>query len=378
MTTEQNLEADTPVPSVGGMAGYDWTPPASRAKPPGRALAAVVICGWLLVVFSLLMTFVPLPYYRMSPGRSFDVEPLLNIEGPPTYEHDGRFLLTTVSVAPLNGWQWLASVFDSHDELVRKEQMDGDHDPEEIRRINEAMMESSKLVATVVALRELGYEVTVTGDGAEIVSVTQGVPAAGVLSTGDLLVGVEGTPVKTARDATTALADRRPGDQVGLEVEGPDGSRRTVSVEMVPREEDPTKAMVGIRLDTRNVKLNTPFPVDVTTRDIGGPSAGLVYTLGIIDDLSPEDLAAGHRIAATGTMEPDGAVGAIGGVEQKVIAVESAGADLFLVPRDNYDAAAATATRVKVVAVDDIEGALAAIRDFTGVSRSGTDVKPAA
>lgn len=338
-----------------------WAPPRRRARPPGRGRAAVLIVGWVVVLVSVLLWVVRLPYYTLAPGRSENVAPLLKVDGVQTYPHDGEFLFTTVSVTPVNGWELLRSWFDDHDVLVPSEQINGNQSPDEVRRVNDALMENSKTVATIVALQRLGYTAAPTGSGAEVVVVADDKPAAGVLRPDDVITAVDGAPVKTVQDATSILGAHRPGDTVALSVRRDDASE-DVNVTMAQRSpEEPDKAVVGVTLQTADFRVDTPFPIEITTQGIGGPSAGLAYTLAIIDDLTPDDLAGGARVAATGEIDPDGSVGPIGGIKQKVYSVEAAGADLFLVPAANYEDAASVATKVEIVPVENIDAALAAL-----------------
>lgn len=349
-----------------------WAPPRRTATPSGRGRATLLIVGWVVVVVAVLLWLVPLPYYTLAPGRSENVAPLLEVEGVQTYPHDGKFLFTTVSVTPVNGWELLRSWFDDRDVLVASEKINGDSSPEEVRRVNEALMENSKTVATIVALERLGYTATPTGSGAQVVVVADDKPAAGILRPDDVITAVDAAPVKTVQDATAILGGHRPGDTVALTVRRGD-TTEDVKVTMAQRSpEEPDKAVVGVTLQTADFRVDTPFPIEITTQGVGGPSAGLAYTLAIIDDLTPDDLAGGAEIAATGEIQPDGSVGAIGGIQQKVYSVEKAGADLFLVPTANYEEAASVATSVEVVGVEDIDAALAALDQFR--AESGTEV----
>lgn len=344
------------------ITGQGWTPPPVRARAPGRARATLLIVGWVVVLVSVLLWLVDLPYFTLSPGRSEDVAPLLKVDGVQTYPHAGSFMFTTVSVTPVNGWELLRSWFDSRDVMVPSEQITGDQPPEEVKRVNDALMENSKTVATVVALRRLGYTATPSGSGAEVVSVADGKPAAGVLQPDDVITAVDGAPVRTVQDATSLLGGHHPGDTVALSVRRGDDATDDVEVTMAQRSpEEPDKAVVGVTLQTADFKVETPFPIEITTQGIGGPSAGLAYTLAIIDDLTPDDLAGGAKVAATGEIEPDGSVGPIGGIKQKVYSVEDAGADIFLVPTANYADAAEVATKVEVVPVANVDEALAAL-----------------
>jgi PDZ domain-containing protein len=140
-----------------------------------------------------------------------------------------------------------------------------------------------------------------------------------------------------------------------------DDAERTVEIALAANPEDPNRAMIGVVVQTADFDVEAPVDVTIDSREVGGPSAGLVYTLTIMDRLSAEDLTKGKRVAATGEMSLDGVVGAIGGIEQKVRSVEAVDADLFLVPDGNCDAATKKAEKVEIACVATIDDAVAAL-----------------
>jgi PDZ domain-containing protein len=161
--------------------------------------------------------------------------------------------------------------------------------------------------------------------------------------------------VVVAQDIGEALADRSPGD-VAKVVVIRSGTELTLDVELTSDPDDPAQVRVGIQART----VNPEFPVDIDSENVGGPSAGMMYTLGIIDLLSPGDLTAGHVVAGTGTIAADGSVGGIGGIRQKVVAAEAAGAEVILVPESNYEEAlTAPAGELEIVPVATVDDALA-------------------
>jgi PDZ domain-containing protein len=191
----------------------------------------------------------------------------------------------------------------------------------------------------------------------EVVQLLEGAPSAVVLEEGDIITSVEGVEVDVAQDIGELLSDNKPGDVVPVTVlRG--STPLDVDVELTHAADDPERPLVGITAQT----INPEYPVDINSSNVGGPSAGLMYTLGIIDLLTPGDLTHGHVIAGTGTMSPDGSVGSIGGIRQKVVAAEAAGAEIMLVPVNNYEEAL-TAPRqdMELISVTTVDEALSAL-----------------
>ena len=200
-----------------------------------------------------------------------------------------------------------------------------------------------------------------------------------MLQAGDVIVAVNGTPVHLDSDIGTILAAFEPGDEVTLTVERPvpdsagiDGTQEyeslTLPVTLAAREDG--SALIGISPGTRDdVEFDFPVDVDIDSGSVGGPSAGLAFTLGIIDKLTPGDLTGGENIATTGTIRLDGTVGPVGGVKQKTVTVERSGATLFLVPVEEFETAVAAAgddSDLEIVAVEDVDDALVALAERGG------------
>lgn len=356
-------------------AGTDGAESRVPPKRPPRRRRERHWPGWLIVLttvavmlalISVLLAVVRLPFFTISPGPSKQVEPLVEIENAKTYDSSGELLLTTVSVTPVNGWELIRSIFDPDDQLVSREAINQGHTDEEVNEINKDMMENSKLIAIDIALRQLGYDVELVGKGALVTDVLKDGPAAEVLRPGDVIVGVDDRPVTVASEVSDALTSKKAGDSVKLEIRR-DGSTKTVQAQMVIDPENPQRAIIGVILTTEELRVQTPgsdIDIQIDAGDIGGPSAGLVYTLAIINDLTPEGITKGKLVAATGEINPDGTVGAIGGVAQKVRSVEAAGADIFLVPQANLEEAQTVDADVQVVGVATVQDALAALQSL--------------
>ncbi len=348
-------------------------PPGRPPRPPRRSgrwpswAVSLISVGITVIVLgvaaTVLLTVVSFPYFAISPGPSKAVDELLEVENAQTYPPEGDVLLTTVSVTPVNGWVLLKSVFNSDDDLVSEESITGGRSDEEVEQVNTQLMDNSQLVATDVALRYLGYDVVLTGDGALVVEVVPEAPAASVLEAGDVIISVDGTPVKTTTELTDLLAQKKPGDGVALTVErGDEDSDAVTSLMASP--DDPNKAILGVVVTTKDVRVETPgsdIEVQTDAGDIGGPSAGLSYTLAIINELTPDDVTKGKVVAATGEIDSEGNVGPVGGISQKVRSVEDAGAVVFLVPQGNYDEAITVDTDVEIIPVATLDEAMTAL-----------------
>jgi len=306
-----------------------------------RTLAGILAVP-LLLALVVAAAFESLPYVTYKPGLTVNVlgdnadgEPIIAIKGKPTYEDDGQLRMTTVYVSQRDAHNHLFDLMQAWIspsdavypfDAIYPEQGSVEQDKEE----SHAEMTSSQDAATAAALTELGYDVT----DPVVAAVEKGAPADGVLKVGDVIVEVGGTPVQTTDDVVTAVGGAQAGKPLEIVVRR-GGKRLTVSV--TPLEVD-GRPQIGIQLGTQT----DDFPVDVTIGidpTIGGPSAGLMFSLGIYDTLTPGSLTGGKAVAGTGTIDASGNVGPIGGIQQKIVGAKNDGAQLFLVPPDNCDEA---------------------------------------
>jgi PDZ domain-containing protein len=197
----------------------------------------------------------------------------------------------------------------------------------------------------------------VTGQGALVVGTLEGLPAEGVLQPGDVVVAADGQPVETATQLVEAIQRRQVGQEVQLTIVRAE-QRQEVRLETASSPSEPGRPIVGASVSTRGFDVRLPFPVEFDTTNIGGPSAGLMFSLGVLDGVTEGLLTRGYFVAGTGTIAADGSVGPISGAAQKVIAAQRDGADLFLVPRENLEEARRTAGSLRLVAVDSFDQAL--------------------
>lgn len=342
---------------------------SGRLRSAGRI--ALWVVPTLLVVALVAAAFVRVPYVIISPGSATPLDrSVVTVEGAPTYAHAGRFLYLTVTVSNRdpNLYRWLFASLDPNASVVRREAILGCASYAASNRLAVDEMDQSQDAAKTVALRHLGYPVTVEPGRVQILDVLCDGPSAGALEVGDVVTAVDGTPVERAEDIGPLLTAHEPGDTVTFAVERGD-ERLDVDVRLGERD---GAAFAGIvsRTVTRH-----RFPVDVRidTARVSGPSAGLAFSLAITDELGPDSLTGGRRVAVTGTVAADGTVGPVGGVAQKAVAARRAGARLLLVPADEVAEAREHAGDMRVVGVDTFEAAITALggRAITGAPVGG-------
>lgn len=310
-----------------------------------RRTLTLAVAGLLVVLLSAVAALLPVPYVALNPGPvtdtlgAVDDRELIRIDGRRTYPDDGNLDLTTVSVlggprqrldivTALRGW------VDDAVAVVPEEQVyPAGQSAEQIEEQSENEMRDSQENATTAALRHLGIPVTTR---LLVQDVPQGSPSKGKLRTGDQLLEVDGTTVAGGSQLRELITDREPGDQVRLVVLR-DGQR--VSTRIRTAEAEDGRAIVGI---TTRDEADYPFSVEISLEDVGGPSAGLMFALGIVEKLTPGSLTGGAHIAGTGTIDDAGRVGSIGGITQKMIGAREAGATVFLAPPGNCAEARAT------------------------------------
>ena len=335
------------------------TPVPRRRRVP---IWPFVLVGILLLLGGIVLAAwnVTLPYLAFEPGPVRDVSDLVSVDDHETHQIDGDLFMLTVATMELNGFDLISALFDDAVDVYPKERVrPPEVTEEEFARQGLAQMDASERTAIAVALRHLGYEVALTGDGARVVSIVEGAPADGVLQEGDVITGIDGDVVEWAPDLVNRLASHAIGDTVSLTVDRGEDTL-DLSVTLVEHTQEPGRPMVGILAETENERLGElPFEVEIDSSNIGGPSAGFMYALTLVDLLTEDDLLKGHTIAGTGTIDSEGNVGGIGGVRQKVVAAERQGADYVLVPEANYeDALSAPTPDENVISVATLQDAL--------------------
>jgi len=321
----------------------------------------VVVLG-LGIAIGLVGAYVEIPYYTLGPGPARNVAQLIHVEGERTYGSDGVFFLTTVAVSSrpvtlfeaLVGWVDPAISLVKRDVIVRPGLSDDQQD-----QFNLLDMEESKYAAIISALSAVGLAEEPI-PGARVVAVAAGFPAANVLRPGDLITQANGVRVTNVVDLVKQIIAKPAGATLTMRVvRGNDTLNLSLVTGRSPVASDEGRPVVGAALAPA---FRLPLDVTVDSENIGGPSAGLAFALTIADALVPEDLTRGHHVAVTGTIDLEGHVGPVGGVEFKVRAAEREGADIFLVPKDEVREATDAASHVRVIGVATLQEAFAALR----------------
>jgi Lon-like protease len=332
------------------------------------SIVAVAVLAGLVGVASML----PVPFVTMSPGPTVDVlashegRDVIDIEGTETYPTQGDLRLTTVSVTSpgvqLSLVEVMAAWFDDTRAVLPRDVIyPPDQTPEEAERESNVQMVSSQDTAIAAALTELGHDLSLR---VEVLGVSKGSPAQGKLRPRDMILRVDGTRITEVAQVSRQIqkvGTDEPTEIVVLR----DGERMTVSVTAEPSGDDPGRAIVGITIGP-----GYDFPFDVNLRideAIGGPSAGLVFAIAVYDALTPGALIGGEQVAGTGTIDSEGTVGPIGGIQQKIVGAADAGAELFLVPPGNCTSALradVTADEIRLVRAPSMSSAVESLEKY--------------
>jgi PDZ domain-containing protein len=337
-----------------------------------RRTVSSILASLLLAVLFFAAVALPVPYVTMSPGPTVDVlaetrgEEIVQVEGHKRFPTEGRLELTTIKISgptqEVNLGQALTAWFDRTRAVYPRDAFYGpDESEQDVETESSVQMVSSQDTAVAVALTELGYDLD---EITEVLAVSPDSPADGRLEVRDQIVSVNGEPVETAADVARLVKHTPKGEPARFVVRR-DGERTSVRVVPEPSEEDPDTPRVGIVVGP---SYDFPFDVSVNIDErIGGPSAGLIFSLAVYDTLTPGALTGGSAVAGTGTIAEDGSVGPIGGIQQKIVAAADSGARMFLVPPDNCEAATAMGLdeeEMRLVKAPTMHSAVESIRAF--------------
>ena len=306
--------------------------------------------------------FAPSRDYLYTPNEAHPVGDKVKVEGErPGGEEGGAIYYVDVSVRSAT---WIEALLpftrpEGATLVPQKEVVPPGSSFEDRRQEGLREMARSEQTAAAVALKQAGYRVTAKPRGALVDGVASDVPAAKVLRSGDVIIGVGDTHVLTPDALRSTLADVQPGDDIALEIRR-DGEVKVVTVRTIESPQEPGKAIIGIRV-SQDADIKLPLKVDIDLGAVGGPSAGLPFALDVLQDLG-ENVDHGRRVVATGEIGLDGSVGPIGGVKQKTYGARRAGADVFLVPAgDNAAEARRYAGNLRIIPVTSFKQALSAL-----------------
>jgi PDZ domain-containing protein len=317
--------------------------------------------------------YYPLPYYVSMPGDAVELAPIINVEN--RYPEQGTFMLTTVRMGGANVFNYSLAKWDSYKDIIPKEEILAHYeDEEEYTQRQLHVMKASQESAILVAYKLADKAVKVFNEGIMVVQTVKGLPGREHFEFGDIVTHVDGKRIDTSDEVITYIQNKQVGDPVEITYLREETEKKvTVNLVGLPLTEEEKaenatpRPGIGISLVPKRQVEEDP-PVEINTERIGGPSAGLMFTLEIYNQLTKEDITKGYRIAGTGTINEDGVVGRIGGIHQKIVAASKAKATIFFAPHEegaqgsNYEVAVRAAedigTDMKVIPVDTVQDAL--------------------
>jgi Lon-like protease len=326
----------------------------------GPAHIAGALVG-LVVVAAIVLYLVPSNDYLLLPDRAHPVAPLVRVQGAHPVKGAGGIYFVDVFERRASELESLFPFIRSGATLVPATLIvpPGSND-QQVRRADLSEMSISQHVAAAVALRRLGYHVTASPNGVIVNAVDLGSHAAGTLQPADVIDALNGKPTLTIAALQTALATVHPGTVVTLGVDR-GAQELTFRLQTIRDPFDTRRAIIGFS-PGQAANVHLPIRVQIDAGNVGGPSAGLAFALQVMEALGHK-VDRGYRVAATGEMELDGTVAAIGGVKQKTYGAREAGADVFLVPAagDNAADARRYAHGLRIIAVSSFQQALRAL-----------------
>lgn len=364
------------------------TPPEPNQSQFRRRLwwtLPLVTVGTFVCLCVFAAALVSVNLWEVAPGSVQKVSSRLKFDSKARemasiYPSENSINFVTALGSKLSLLDALVGTFDDDVDIQTYEERFGTDTPTLQRQIGAQSMTTSKEIAEYVALGLLGFPVSFSyGDIViqDLVCAKNPAPrsACKVLEVGDVIVGLDGKATPTLEKLATAMVGKTSGDEVTITViPHRGGGKVSRRVELMESPDDPSRTIIGfIPLDTRTVNL--PFNVEIETDSIGGPSAGLAFTLALLDELTPGDLFGGHKVVATGTVNEDGSVGAIGALPQKSAAVRMTDADIFLVPASQTDKELSVARRVvgKNVRIIEVSTVGEALEVLSGLGGSGLE-----
>ncbi len=303
-----------------------------------RRTWTLLVSTALAATLGLLGGVAPVPFVALGPGPTFDTlgavegKPVINVEGEPTFPTTGQLNMTTVSVVDgvtlfgaLGFWLSGRNALVPRDEVFPPQLSEA-----EVEQRNSQLFQRSETTAEAAALRYLGYPTTVIAG-----QVSDDGASSGRLQQGDELLRVDGRPTDTAQQLIDVLQGRAPGEVVEVTYRRGDAPPQHVTITLGPGEQ-PGRGYLGV---TVGDDADVDFDIAISLADVGGPSAGLMFALAIVDKLTPGALTGGRFVAGTGTIDAGGRVGPIGGIPFKILRASEEGASVFLVPAGNCDEA---------------------------------------
>lgn len=318
----------------------------------------------IILITVLFANFYPLPYYVSRPGLAKVLDEFIEVESG--YENDGKFMLTTIRIGKANVLTYLMTKVNKYYQLEPLTAIRLENETDEEYTVRQLYyMENSQENAIQVAFEKADKEIEVHMNGIYILSVMEDSPADGILQPGDRITAIDGNSFDSAKGFTDYIQSKEAGDKIEVTIHRKEQVlTETITLQLL---DEIGKTGIGISL-VEDKEIKSDPKVNINTDEIGGPSAGLMFSLEIYNQLVEADISKGYIIAGTGTISPEGKVGPIGGIDQKVVAADKEGAEIFFAPNENgkkgsnYEVAVETAkdigTDMIIVPVDDFDDAI--------------------
>ncbi|AMR06076.1 SepM family pheromone-processing serine protease [Bacillus thuringiensis] len=317
------------------------------------------------IILALLLVYVRLPYYVTKPGMAAKLDPYIQVfDGK---KASGDFMVVTVAMKPANMVSLIAAQFNTYTHVLKTEEiLQKSESDEEYRFRQRYAMKNSQNAAIYNAYKRANRTVSFENKGVLVTGVAKGMPSEGKLKLGDVIVAVDGKTFEKMEQFIEYMTGKKEGDAVNIEYKR-NGKQLKENLNLKTIPNGNGRVGIGVSIVTERELVVDP-KVKIDSHEIGGPSAGLMFTLEIYNQLVEDDLTKGHEIAGTGTINEKGEVGVIGGIQQKVVAASDAGAEVFFAPnekgaeksnyKDALEAAKDIKTKMKIVPVDTLDDAL--------------------
>ncbi|HEX7662851.1 MAG TPA: S16 family serine protease [Pseudonocardiaceae bacterium] len=356
-------ERDTRVEPGAEPAGVTTQP--RRSRRPSRRAWTLIISLVLVLGLGGVGGFAQVPFVALGPGPTFDTlgsvdgTQVVTVSGHPTYPTSGQLRMVTVSLTDqvtLFGalGLWMSGKYAL---APREDYYQPGESQQQVEQQNTQQFQQSQSNAEVAALRYLGYPVEV--QAAQIVKDS---PVASLIRPGDKVLNVNGKAISSVEDVYNSLTDTLPGQVVGLTVQTGTEAPRSFKVKL-GSSSDRKQGFLGI---SPAANANTPFKVNISLANVGGPSAGLMFALAVVDKLSPANVTDGMSVAGTGEIDDLGNVSQIGGIPFKLVAARAAGATVFLTPAANCsEAESQVPAGLRLVKVTTLTSAIQALHDLS-------------
>lgn len=314
----------------------------------------------LIIIIIIVINLIPTPYYLLSPGQAIDLSQNIIVENG---EKDarGRFLLTSTTIVKANLLLYIYSFFDPNIDLKNKsENITEGMDQKEYIDIMERLMQESQMVSKIVALRKAGYYPEISGKGIIVKKILENSPTKNKLIPGDVIVKVNEQAIRTVEEFSKIIQGHTMSQLVKITFLR-NNSPYSISIPLIelPTSDYTLKRLgIGIYATTKDLQCKFPVKIEIDLDKIKGPSAGLMIALEILNQLTENDLSNGLIITGTGNLSVDGKITEVDGIKQKIISAKKQKADIFLVPKENYQEALKFNQNIKVIPVENFDDAI--------------------